>query len=309
MKFQRFILLTLIAITAAAILLSGCTESLEDSGSTAQPRVLTIATTTSLYDTGLLDHIRPIFEERYNADVRIISAGTGKALEYGKRGDVDVMMVHDRDREDAFIEEGYGINRKVFAYNYFVIVGPESDPAGIHGMEPEDGFKKIADEAPAGNNVVFISRGDNSGTHSKEKGIWKSAGYDYEDIRNAGTWYVESGRGMGETLVMANEKQAYTLSDIGTFLAFKGDLDLVSHVDSGDVLLNIYSAMQINPERFPAVNSTLAKEWINFLISDEIQNEIGNFGFEQYGQPLFNPSRNASEIIGIPLNDCEDPIA
>ncbi|MDT8358261.1 MAG: substrate-binding domain-containing protein, partial [Methanomicrobiaceae archaeon] len=279
---------------------------------TATPEIqqeLYIATTTSLYDTGLLDHLQSIFEDEHDVALKIVSAGTGIALEYGQRGDVDVMMVHDRAREDTFLADGYGTNRKVFAYNYFVIVGPEDDPASIAGMEPEEAFTTLMEEGATNPDVKFVSRGDNSGTHGKEKAIWASAGYDYAtDIQGSGDWYVEAGAGMGATLVLANEQVAYTLSDIGTYLAYQGDLDLVVLVDQGDILLNLYSAMMINSDQFPDVNSTLAKEWINFLISDEIQDEIGSFGVAEYGRPLFYPAKGQWEELGVPMEETETPI-
>ncbi len=244
-----------------------------------------MATTTSLYDTGLWGYLEPMFEEQYNVELDVIYAGTGMALEYGKRGDVDLITVHDRASEEQFVAEGYGVERVPFAYNYFLIVGPESDPAGIKGITPEDAFKKLA-ETGAG---TFISRGDDSGTHSKEKAIWRSAGYDYEAIRQVGAWYIETGRGMGPTLLMTGEKQAYTLTDMGTFLAYKSKLDLVPIVDKGTILLNVYSAIAVNPERNPKTNINMANNLIAFLTSPEIQRLIGNYGVREYGMPLFTP--------------------
>lgn len=316
--------IAILVLLIGALLVAGCAETPPATPTptpiptaqptpTATPEVreeLHIATTTSLYDTWLLEHIRSIFEDRHDVAVKIVSAGTGIALEYGQRGDVDVMMVHDRSREDTFLEDGYGVNRKVFAYNYFVIVGPESDPAGIAGMEPEEAFTTLREEGATNPDVKFVSRGDNSGTHGKEKAIWASAGYDYAtEIQGSGDWYVEAGSGMGATLTLADEQVAYTLSDIGTYLAYKGDLDLVVLVNQGDILLNIYSAMMINPEMYPDVNSTLAKEWINFLISEEIQEEIGSFGVAEYGQPLFYPAKGKWEDpLGVPMEETETPI-
>ena len=305
---QQRTIFAVTAILVAFMLICGCTGTTSDQ-TPGEKQQLRIATTTSLYDTKLLDHLTPIFEEKYNAELIIVSGGTGKAIEYGQRGDVDVLMVHDRAREDAFLADGYGTNRRVFAYNYFIILGPESDPAGIKGMDPEQAFTTIREKGMAGENVVFVSRGDASGTHSKEQAIWKAAGFNYStDIQGSGSWYQEAGTGMGATIAMANEKQAYALSDIGTFLAYKGDVDLVALVDEGDALLNVYCAMQINPEKYPDTNTALAKDWINFLISDEIQQEIASFGVEEYGQPLFYAAQNDWEKIGVPQAEVKDPV-
>jgi len=251
----------------------------------AQPR-LRVATTTSLYDTGLWGYLEPMFEERYSVELDILYTGSGQALEYGRRGDVDVLTVHDKPNELKFISDNFGVERVPFAYNYFLIVGPDNDPAGIKGMAPVDAFKKLM-ESGAG---TFVSRGDNSGTHSMEKRIWKLAGYEYEVVENAGDWYVESGSGMGPTLQMANEKLGYTLSDMGTYIAFKSKLDLVPIVDKGDILLNVYSAIAINPEKVTvAKNLTMAKNLIVFLTSPEIQELIGKYGVAEYGLQLFTP--------------------
>jgi tungstate transport system substrate-binding protein len=298
-----------VAILVAALLVCGCTQS--QTAVAEPPQTLRIATTTSLYDTGLLDALTPAFEQEHNAVVQIVSAGTGKALEYGQRGDVDILMVHDRARENTFLDDGYGINRRVVAYNYFVIVGPESDPAGIAGMQPEDAFITLREQGMAGaEDVVFVSRGDNSGTHAKEKAIWQSAGLDYAtDVQQSGAYYVEAGSGMGATLVMANEKQAYTLSDIGTYLAYQGDLSLVPVVDEGDILLNIYSVMEINPARHPGVNSSIAQEWINYLVTDDVQQQIAEFGVKEYGKPLFNSAVGKADLMGVPAGECATPLA
>ena len=250
---------------------------------------LRVATTTSLYDTGLWGYLEPLFEEKYNVEVDVLYAGTGIALEYGRRGDVDIITVHSKSRELDFVAEGYGVERVPFAYNYFLIVGPESDPAGIKGMSPEDAFKTLA-ETGAGS---FVSRGDDSGTHSKEKAIWQSAGYEYEEIQNAGSWYIEAGRGMGPTLLMASEEQAYTLTDMGTFLAYTGEIDLVPIVDKGSILLNVYSAIACNPEVNPGVNYEMASNMVDFLTSPEIQQLIGEYGVAEYGMQLFTPCAGA----------------
>jgi tungstate transport system substrate-binding protein len=254
-----------------------------------QPR-LRVATTTSLYDTGLWGYLEPMFEEKYDVEVDILSLGSGAAFEYAKRGDVDVLTIHDKPNEEKFIAEGYGVERVPFAYNYFLIVGPAADPAGIKGMSPEDAFKKLF-ETKSGS---FISRGDNSGTHSKEKAIWQAAGYDYATVEEAGAWYIEGGKGMGPTLQMASEKQAYTLTDMGTYLSYKSKLELVPIVDEGSILLNVYSVIAVNPEKVTTVkNLEMANNLISFLTSAEIQKLIGNYGVKEYGLQLFIPCAGA----------------
>ena len=254
-----------------------------------QPR-LKVATTTSLYDTGLWGYLEPMFEKEYGVEVDVLYAGTGIALEYGKRGDVDVITIHDKAREEEFVAEGYGVERVPFAYNYFLIVGPQNDPAGIKDMNPEDAFKQLYETG----SDKFISRGDDSGTHGKEKAIWASAGYDYEAVRTAGQWYVEAGRGMGPTLLMASELGGYTLTDMGTYLAYKSKLELVPIVDKGSILLNVYSVIAINPDKVTtAKNLEMANNMVAFLTSPRIQELIGNYGVEEYGLQLFTPCAGA----------------
>jgi len=250
---------------------------------------LRLATTTSLYDTGLWSYLEPKFEEKHGVELDIIYTGTGIALEWGRRGDVDVLTIHDKAREEEFVADGYGVERVPFAYNYFLIVGPPDDPAGIKGLSPEEAFTRLMETGTG----RFVSRGDGSGTHTKEKAIWKQAGYDYEAVRVAGAWFIESGRGMGPTLLLASEKQAYTLSDMGTFLAYGGKLDLVPIVDKDAILLNIYSVIAINPEKHPKTNIDMANNLIDFLTSPDIQELIGNYGVKEYGMQLFIPCAGA----------------
>jgi tungstate transport system substrate-binding protein len=244
-----------------------------------------IATTTSLYDTGLWALLEPKFEREHGVELDIIYAGTGIALEWGRRGDVDAIATHCRPREEKFVAEGYGVERVVWAYNYFLIVGPADDTAGIKGLSPEDAFKRLMETGAGG----FVSRGDASGTHAMEKAIWREAGFDYEAVR-AAEWYIEAGKGMGPTLMMASEKQAYTLSDMGTFLAFRADLVLVPLVDEGDILLNVYTVIAINPKKHPRANIELANKLIAFLTSPEIQRIIGDYGVKEHGMALFTPA-------------------
>jgi len=285
-KRKAVLLATIALIAIISIIATACA-----------PTALRVATTTSLYDTGLWDSLEPIFEQRYGVDLQITAKGTGQALLLGQNGDVDVVTVHDPDAEEMFIAsgyavaaEGYSAERVPWAYNYFIIIGPETDPAGISGLTPEEAFQKIqqaGEDDPE--TVKFVSRGENSGTHGKEKAIWAAAGYDYAaDIQGTGAaagWYIESGSGMGATLVMANEKNAYTLTDIGTFLAFKADLSLVPLVSEGDILLNVYSVIICKN----GSNPEMAQNLVDFLRAPEIQALIAGFGVPEYGEPLFYP--------------------
>lgn len=266
---------------------------------------LRISTTTSLEDTGLLKEVEAAYEKKYpGVDVQIVSGGTGIAIQYGERGDVDLLLVHDKTREDKFIKDGFGTNRTQFAYNYFWIVGPASDPAGIKGLNATEAFKKIMEEGKTNPNVKFVSRGDDSGTNAREKKIWNSTGVNIDQIKNSSSWYIESGKGMGDTLVLANEKNAYTITDSGTFLAFSKDskIQLVPLVTTGKDLLNIYTAIPVNPQKFPKTNIEGAQNFVDFLVSPEGQQIIGNFGNATVGQPLFTPvPTNPLPALLIPL--------
>jgi len=286
MKIIISIFAVVLLALGSLLALTACDESTANAVAPikALPR-LKIATTTSLYDTGLWGYLEPMFEDQYNVGIDILYAGTGKAIEYGQRGDVDVITVHDKARETQFVADGYGVERVPFAYNYFLIVGPEDDPAGIKGLTPEAAFQELMESG----NGNFVSRGDGSGTHAMEQRIWVAAGYDYEEVRNAGTWYVEGGLGMGPTLTMANELEAYTLTDMGTYLTYSGDIDLVPIVSEGEILLNVYSVIAVNPENVPVTNLEMANNLIDFLTSDEIQELMGNYGVEEYGLQLFTP--------------------
>jgi tungstate transport system substrate-binding protein len=269
---------------------------------------LKIATTTSLYDTKLLDVLEEQFEEENNATVDTVSGGTGIAIQYGERGDVDLLLVHDKVREVKFVEEGHGLERRCFAYNYFYLIGPEDDPAGVEGKDPAEAFKALMDAGLKDpEKVMFISRGDNSGTHAREKLIWNAAGLDYAQVNNSGPWYIEAGQGMGATLNMANEKQAYTLCDASTFMAYQGNVDLVPLIEGGDELLNVYVAMTIDPATHPGVNCELANKFIDYLVSDAGQDIIASYGEEQYGKPLFFAARGNCELIGCSAVECAVP--
>jgi len=255
------------------------------------PQEIVIATTTSLYDTKLLDYLQQKFEAKYNVKLKITSQGSGKAIELAKNGDADVLLVHSPAAELTFMKDGYGLNRRTFASNYFMIVGPEADPAGIRDMSPEDAFKTLFEKGTSKTaGVAFVSRGDASGTHTVEKNIWKNAKYNYTtQVQKSGDWYIEAGKGMGETLQMASEKSAYTLTDEGTYLAYKQDLKLVPVVSKGPSLLNIYSVMTVYNTKQPADKIKMANNFVNFLIDPATQADIGAFGVDKYGKALFIP--------------------
>jgi len=308
---------TIIAILAGLVLISllasfaGCPSAGADYPLHDPEVRFKIATTTSLYDTGLWYHLEPIFEELANVEMDIVYAGTGIALEYGRRGDVDAIIVHDRAREDVFLADGYGINRRNFAYNFFLIAGPASDPAGIAGSTAAEAFEKLYNAGLNDPNAVkFVSRGDDSGTHAKEKLIWDQAGFDYEEVRNSGAWYVEAGKGMGPTLLMANEMQSYVMADISTFLAYnlKSGLDIVSIVEEDPIFLNVYAAIAVNPETHPKAKIDIANRFINWLISNEVQDIVGTYGQAEYGRPLFFPIAGCDMPGCPPVEDYTLPV-
>ncbi len=277
---KTIILLSILLLLAAAV---GCGPQ--------EPEVLRLATTTSTADSGLLDAILPAFEEANNARVDVVAVGTGQAIELGEAGDADVILVHARAREDAFVAEGHGTERRDVMYNDFVIVGPADDPAGVVGMS--SAAEALAAIAAAG--APFASRGDDSGTHTKEMSLWEAAGVTPDP---AGGWYNSLGQGMGETLIFANEAGAYTMTDRGTFLSMRDNLpNLVvvvggeSIADNADPkLLNPYGVIPVNPEKSEAINAELAQKFAEWLTSPEVQTMIGEFGVETFGQPLFYPN-------------------
>ncbi len=256
---------------------NAATEPMES----AEPQTLILATTTSTQDSGLLDYILPVFEESFNVSVDVIAVGTGQAIQLGEDGNADVLLVHARAKEDAFMEAGHGTRREDVMYNDFVILGPASDPAGIMGKNKADrAFQLIAEaEAP------FISRGDDSGTNTKELAIWQVAG-----IEPAGDWYIAAGQGMGAVLTMANEQQAYTLSDRATYLArtLEG-IDLEIMVEGDPILFNPYGVIAVNPDKGDHIQADLANLFIDWLISVPTQELIGEFGVAEFGAPLFTP--------------------
>ncbi|MDN5346494.1 MAG: tungstate transport system substrate-binding protein [Clostridia bacterium] len=254
----------------------------------SQPRDLILATTTSTVDSGLLDVLIPLFEKQTGYRVKTSAVGTGQALAMGDQGNADVLLVHAPAAEMELVQKGTVINRRLVMHNDFIIVGPPSDPAGIKGSKKaSEALAKIAQK-----QALFISRGDDSGTHKKEKELWKEA-----NIEPQGKWYQEAGAGMGQTLNIASEKAGYTLTDRGTYLAAKKNLHLEILVEGEKSLLNIYHVMQVNPEKFPnlPINAEGAKAFVEFMISPETQKIIGEFGVDKYGQPLFFPDAGKDE--------------
>ncbi len=240
-----------------------------------------LATTTSTQDSGLLDVLLPVFEKETGYFVKTIAVGSGQAMAMGQKGEADVMLVHSPDAEKKFVAEGYGINRRLVMHNDFIIVGPGTDSAKIKGVKSSvDAIKLIANA-----NALFASRGDNSGTHAKEKTLWKKAG-----INPAGQkWYQETGLGMGQTLNVAAEKKGYTLADRGTFLALKKNLGLDILVEGDEALLNIYHVIEVNSAKWPKANAEGAKAFADFMVSKKTQGIIKTFGVDKFGSPLFFP--------------------
>ncbi|MBN2439183.1 MAG: substrate-binding domain-containing protein [Deltaproteobacteria bacterium] len=270
----------------AAVLLIGMAPP----ACTAAPaqKNLILATTTSTQDSGLLDILVPLFEKKTGYFVKTIAVGSGQAMSMGMKGEADVLLVHSPAAEKKFMADGFGTERLIVMHNDFVVIGPTADPAKIKGgKSTPEAFKKIAAA-----DALFLSRGDNSGTHAKEKAVWKAAG-----VNAAGQkWYQETGLGMGQTLNVAAEKKGYTLTDRGTYLALKKNLAGLPILVEGDaILLNVYHVIGVNPAKWPKVNAEGAKAFAGFMVSAEVQGIIKTFGVEKYGAPLFFPDAGKKE--------------
>jgi tungstate transport system substrate-binding protein len=291
-KAKRISSYKLAAIVASLVVVLGVSSFAYSNIQSSQKQRLIISTTTSLYETGLLDILKIEFEKEYpSINVSFISQGTGLAIQTAMRGDADMILVHDPARELKFMDGGYGVNRKVIAYNFFVIVGPSDDPASLKGLSPTEAFVKMKETGDSGSGL-WVSRGDDSGTHAKEKRIWKAAGFDVAELRTKG-WYIEAGSGMTATLKLADEKGAYTLCDLGSYLNNNANknIELEVIVEAGKDTLNVYSAIVNNPQKNELARSNFdaSMKFINFLVSDDIQNILADFGKERFGRPLFNP--------------------
>ena len=276
---MKRLLKTGLSALITAVFLLGATLSAPAAGPAQKNLIL--ATTTSTQDSGLLDVLIPVFEKKTGYFVKTIAVGSGQAMAMGQKGEADVLLVHSPDAEKKFMAEGYGVNRLIVMHNDFIVVGPPADPAAIKGAKSTvEAFKKIA---AAGS--LFLSRGDNSGTHSKEKRIWKAAGINPEGQK----WYQETGLGMGQTLNVAAEKRGYTLADRGTWLALKKNLGLEILKEGDPILLNVYHVIAVNPAKWPKVNADGAKAFSDFMVSAETQGIIKTFGVGKYGGALFFP--------------------
>ncbi len=253
----------------------------------AQQKNIILATTTSTQDSGLLDVLIPILEKKTGFFVKTIAVGSGQAMAMGQKGEADVLLVHSPAAEKKLVAEGYGVNRRLVMHNDFIVVGPSEDPTKIKGAKPTvEAFKKIAS-----GTALFLSRGDNSGTHAKEMGIWKAAGINPEKQK----WYQQTGLGMGQTLNVASEKKAYTLADRGTYLALKKNLSLDILVEGDAILLNVYNVIEVNPAKWPKVNAAGGKAFADFMVAKDTQEVIKTFGVEKFGAPLFFPDAGKKE--------------
>ncbi|MDR7868672.1 MAG: substrate-binding domain-containing protein [Sporomusaceae bacterium] len=277
---MRRLLLAMLTAVLALALLAGCggpkAEAPKPAPKQANPDVI-LATTTSTQDSGLLDVLIPAFEKKTGYKIKTIAVGSGQAIAMGQKGEADVLLTHAPDAEKKVVEAGAVVNRRLVMHNDFIIVGPAADPAKVKGKKAKEALESFAKT-----QAIFISRGDNSGTHQLEKKLWAQAG-----IKPAGAWYQEAGAGMGQTLKIASEKNGYAVTDRATFLAHKKNVALDILVEGDSVLLNIYHVMEVNPAKFAKVNKDGAKAFADFLLSAEGQEMIKVFGKDKYGQPLF----------------------
>ncbi len=249
----------------------------------AKGEEIILATTTSTQDSGLLDYLLPEFKKDTGIEVKVVAKGTGASIEIAKNGDADVLLVHAKAQEEQFVTDGFGLERFDVCYNDYIILGPMADPATIKATAPADpvaALKKISEDG-----AKFVSRGDESGTHTKEKSIWKLAAID-----PSGEWYVSAGKGMGDVLTMTSELMGYTISDRATYLSMKDKLELQVVTEGDKALFNQYGIIRLNPEKNPDLKVKAADQFIDWMLSDKGQKMIGEYGTEKYGAPLFYPN-------------------
>ena len=276
---------TLLSILAALMLVSGVIVPAVQAA--PQQKNIILATTTSTQDSGLLDVLIPIFEKQTGYFVKTIAVGSGQAMAMGQKGEADVLLVHSPDAEKKFMAAGNGVQRRLVMHNDFIIVGTPADPAAVKAAKTSvEAFKKIAQS-----NALFMSRGDNSGTHAKEKTIWKAAAINPDGQK----WYQQTGLGMGQTLSVAAEKKAYTLADRGTYLALKKNLGLDILNEGDAMLLNVYSVIEVSPAKFKKINADGGKAFADFMVAKATQEIIGKFGVDKFGSPLFFPDAGKKE--------------
>lgn len=292
-KSKSFLILTMMLILMLAFV--GCTNKTDAPEPTKEPEVenndvaeitnpeLLLSTTTSTEDSGLLDAILPVFTEDTGYDVKVVAVGTGQALQMGKDGDADVLLVHAKASEEEFVAEGHGIERFEVMYNDFILIGPKADPAGILANAPQDILEalKLIKEKEA----TFVSRGDDSGTHKMELKLWNEL-----EIEPTGDWYIEAGQGMGAVIQMAEEMEAYTLTDRATYLSMKNDLELDIVTEGDTKLFNQYGVIAVNPDKNDQINAEGAETFVKWILSEKAQNLIGEFGKDIYGEALFIPN-------------------
>lgn len=285
MKSRFTLLFSLLSMVALA--LGACAPATPAAPTAPANPTLILATTTSMQDSGLLDVLVPLFEERTGYTVQTVAVGTGAALKMAEEGNADVLLVHAPSSELVLMKAGWGRDRFLVMHNDFVIVGPADDPAGIQGSATAaEAFQKIFDSGG-----LFVSRGDDSGTHKMELSLWGNAASDPAGAE----WYLESGQGMGPTLTIASEKTGYTLTDRATYLANQGNLDLEILVEGDPALLNVYHVITVNPEKWSKMNYDGALAFANFMIAEDVQEIIGQFGVDTFGQPLFFPDADKTD--------------
>lgn len=271
--------LRLLLALALALAVAGCRDGAEP------PRKLILATTTSTQDSGLLDELLPAFTRDTGWQVTTLAVGSGQAIELGRRGEADVLLVHSPTAEEKFVAEGTAGRRLLVMHNDFLLVGPADDPAGIGALGPADGLRAIAER-----QAIFISRGDESGTHTKERGLWERAG-----LAPSGSWYQSTGQGMGATLQVAAEKDGYTLTDRASYLSLKGTLDLVELGRGGADLLNVYHVIELTDRAGDRVRTVGSAAFTDWMVGSTAQALIGEFGRARYGEPLFTPDAGRDE--------------
>jgi tungstate transport system substrate-binding protein len=257
----------------------------------AASKTVILATTTSTQDSGLLDVLVPLFEKESGYQVKTISVGSGQAMKMGEKGEADVLLVHSPDAEKKFMADGFGVSRRLVMHNDFIVVGPAADPARIKGASAMEALKRIAQSG-----AIFVSRGDNSGTHAKENGLWKAAAIKPEGQK----WYQQTGLGMGQTLNVAAEKKGYTITDRATYLTLKKGLGLEILVEGDSKLLNIYHVIELNSVKWPKVNASGGRSFADFMVAKKTQEIIGRFGVDKFGAPLFFPDAGRKpESLGL----------